>query len=101
MTGRTGDVTPIPKPAKRRKASGFSKTILARDPYCRRCGKRSNHAHHVVKRGQGGDDVAENGMGLCWYCHDLVEARKVPVKPMLRPEEAEYVKSKGWWERLW
>jgi len=33
--------------------------------------------HHVVKRSQGGDDVAENVITLCRKHHDLAEQNRI------------------------
>jgi hypothetical protein len=44
---------------------------------CACCGGPSATAHHVIARGQGGDDVRENLVALCGSgttgCHGLVE----------------------------
>ena len=33
--------------------------------------------HHARKRSQGGQDVPENVVTLCNYCHDMVESHKI------------------------
>ncbi len=48
----------------------------AKDARCRLCGAPPpNDLHHVLSRGQGGDDVAPNVVPLCARDHDLVERR--------------------------
>lgn len=32
------------------------------------------HAHHVVRRSQGGDNAAENLLWVCWFCHDRIHS---------------------------
>ena len=46
--------------------------VLARDNYdCQQCGRFClAPPHHVKKVSQGGDDVIENMVTLCTYCHD-------------------------------
>lgn len=40
---------------------------------CDRCWQRPGvHAHHVVFRSRGGDDVAENLLWLCISCHHVM-----------------------------
>lgn len=70
---------PDTKPAKRikdRRASGWK---LAADPWCRPClhlfGKRvrASNTHHLLGRGQRGDDLPENLIPMCGHgsagCH--------------------------------
>ena len=38
---------------------------LLRDPLCRACGARATNTHHLVGRGQGGDDDVDNLIPLC------------------------------------
>lgn len=48
--------------------------VLGRDGFrCRNCNFRGNlHAHHIVFRSHGGEDIAENLVTLCSGCHDGV-----------------------------
>jgi 5-methylcytosine-specific restriction endonuclease McrA len=49
------------------------KRVLARDGWrCQLCGSpRDLHVHHLIKRGQLGDDVLDNLITLCMNCHML------------------------------
>lgn len=38
---------------------------LLSDPLCRACGERATNTHHLVGRGQGGDDDVDNLIPLC------------------------------------
>ena len=95
--------------------SGQSKICLLRNPWCLVCGELAGSAHHVIKRGRGGDDVQENLVPLCGDgtrgCHGLIEANDPGTKKLLgeaimkrRPDVIDYVKRKrqhwrGWLER--
>lgn len=84
---------PDPKPRKRKVASSPDYQSLVRRlllcyPTCELCGeKRSESAHHVIPRGQSGDDVWENLIALCGDgvkgCHGGVE-HSVEVRSKLR-----------------
>lgn len=39
--------------------------------------------HHLVSRSLGGDDVADNLVGVCRPCHELIEARDVSTLTLL------------------
>ena len=59
-----------PKPAKRIRDKGVFSTFHARGHDCLSCGHgRFIQAHHVLGRGQGGDDVLANLVPLCNQCH--------------------------------
>lgn len=69
------------------------------------CGKPSATGHHVLARGQGGDDVAANIVPLCGSgttgCHGLIENEDVKARRMLgrwikkhRPDTIAYVREK-------
>ena len=54
----------------------------ARRPFCKRCGISSKRVtmspHHIIKRSQGGDDVPENLINLCYgpgsnECHEKAD----------------------------
>lgn len=51
--------------------------IHTRDGWkCRVCKTRNSlHAHHIIYRSHGGDDVSENLITLCNNCHEAVHAR--------------------------
>lgn len=76
---------------------------------CELCGKRpSDSFHHVVSRGQGGDDVEANGAALCGdgvrRCHGRVEhsaAARSELRYGLRTESVVYAierKGLGWFD---
>ena len=48
--------------------------VRARDPYCRVCGGKREHVHHIKSRGAGGDDDVRNMIGLCSGCHSKAHA---------------------------
>lgn len=53
--------------------------VLTRDPTCRLCGLKSNHAHHIVMKVKDPTRIYDptNGAGLCPYCHNnLVTGRE-------------------------
>jgi hypothetical protein len=73
---------PDPKRGKRKRDSRISRDTIAREPWCVICeDARSQSAHHIVKRSQGGDDVLANTVGVCGDgvrgCHGRLEAREV------------------------
>jgi hypothetical protein len=70
------DVQPDWKPAKRVKDKGVMKRLHVRGVVCVICGNKAS-LHHLYPRGQGGDDVESNLIGLCGSgttgCHGLIE----------------------------
>lgn len=54
---------------------------------CRVCTQRGDELHHIVPRGRakrgGGDDIADNLVGLCRACHRLVENRDPWARSLL------------------
>lgn len=76
---------PVPKPKFHRRvpiwgkrsefSPGVRKEILDRDNHeCQICGSTWRlEIHHIVERGRGGRGVKENGITLCWKCHDNVQ----------------------------
>jgi hypothetical protein len=56
---------PDPKPRKRIIDPDARVRKLARDRYCRSCGRRATNCHHLIGKGQSGDDLAENLIPLC------------------------------------
>jgi hypothetical protein len=55
---------PDPKPAKRIKDPKVMKSLHIRGVICVLCGNPAT-LHHVYPKGQGGDDLPENLVGLC------------------------------------
>ena len=55
----------------RQELRAFRDAVLARDPWCRKCGaRRSEHADHIVPIADGGTNNPDtNGQGLCEPCH--------------------------------
>ncbi len=53
------------------------RAVLDRDDWqCQHCGSGGPlHIHHLRRRSQGGPDLAENLLTLCWRCHDEVHRR--------------------------
>jgi len=87
-------VEPCWKPLKRiKRPTDFSREVLERDKLCRLCRcARATEAHHLVRRSQGGDDVLENGIGLCTQCHQAYHAGNLKIeRRMLRLENIEYI----------
>lgn len=54
----------------------FSLAVWSRERNCVVCGEPGSNAHHVYFKGQGGEDVLENGVMLCGTgtmgCHGLM-----------------------------
>lgn len=89
-------VSPIPKPRKRIKDAAAVHRKAMRDRWCRcGCGGQASDGAHVLGRGNGGDDVEENVVGMAHDCHmamhdgDREVARKVGGN--LEQDEIEYV----------
>jgi hypothetical protein len=59
-----------PKPTKRERNPAAFKMFHAAGHDCLSCDStRGIHAHHLLSRAQGGDDVLANLVGLCSGCH--------------------------------
>jgi hypothetical protein len=58
-----------------------------REPWCLLCGRPARSAHHVLAKGQQGDDVAANLFMLCGDgttgCHGRIEARDPHTRGLL------------------
>jgi 5-methylcytosine-specific restriction endonuclease McrA len=39
---------------------------------CERCPKTATEIHHIIFKSQGGKDVIENLMAICYDCHQIV-----------------------------
>lgn len=100
------------KPLKRYRASkeewaGIHKAFT--HERCWICSGRWSDLHHILSRGQGGDDVVANLAPLCRECHTRVEQRDIRTRSLLRgallPSHYEYLAGKlddrlgGWLER--
>lgn len=65
----------------RRRAVGWGLKAKGEES-CRRCGGQANHLHHIVPRSrshEGYEDVAGNGLPLCWECHMGWHDRRVTI----------------------
>jgi hypothetical protein len=71
------------KPAKRVKNPKVMKSLHVRGVICVLCGNPAS-LHHVYPKGQGGDDVFENLVGLCGSGttghHGSIENGDVPTR---------------------
>ncbi len=64
---------------------GLAKKVFKRDnwqcQWCNRQYSEYNHAlqpHHVLFVSQGGDDVKDNLISLCWLCHRKLHDGHIP-----------------------
>lgn len=90
--------SPDPKPSRRIVASKaeWEAIAQAKQGPCRICRRVESNGsvhstielHHLIRRSQGGDDVAENIVPLCGNCHRKLHAALWPVS-MLRLTRAE------------
>lgn len=75
-----------PKPAKRIKDPSVAKELHLRGVICVLCGNWGS-LHHIYPRGQGGDDVTANLVGLCGDGvsghHGLIEGGDVVTRMAL------------------
>jgi hypothetical protein len=84
----------------RHKATWAEKQKLYREKAapCRICGHALVQLHHLIRRSQGGDDVADNLVPLCLLCHgelhrdDGTTARRLMAR--LTPAELAYMRSR-------
>lgn len=77
---------PIRSELARRKA-------LLREPWCVACDEvSSDDPHHVVFKSERGDDVAENLVGICRRCHDLLHDEDIATKRRL----GDYILANRW-----
>ena len=98
---------PIPKPPPRIRDPQAGTGKLIAEGRCRLCGKPIRDVrlsrHHLIARGQGGDDVDDNLVPLCGSgtegCHGDVEhwraMARQRLRRLLRPEEVRYVNRRG------
>lgn len=105
---------PDPKPAKRVRDSKARERAKLLRPWCEACGLGLGElgaqglgldAHHVLFRGQGGDDVQGNLFNLCGSgttgCHGLVHAAHRETRELIgrkivarRPDVVAYLTDK-------
>jgi hypothetical protein len=89
------------KPAKRVKNPKAMKQVHEQGCFCvLNCGDKGQ-THHLLSKGQRGDDVAANLICLCLHHHNLVHAEDTPTLVLLgehllleRPDVVMYVKQK-------
>lgn len=92
---------PDPKPTKRVKDSKAMKSMHAAGCFCvLNCGAKGE-THHVLSRGQGGDDVAANLVCLCASHHQKITDEDMATRVLLgehllleRPDTITYIKGK-------
>lgn len=94
----------IPKPAKRIKDPALLRTFSLRMGSCAVCGEgraAGLHAHHVLLRSRGGDDVTANLCALCAACHGAIHNGHRDTAHLLgqhlvllRPDVLDYLKEK-------
>jgi len=95
---------PDPKSGARIVDPEVSRAKVEREGVCRGCGTGGQlHAHHLVGRGQSGDDVEGNIVGLCPTCHTKLHSGEAGVRERIRlsldTDEMRYVLAKKSW--LW
>lgn len=77
-----------PKPVKRVRDAEVMMDFHASRPSCLACTNQPGfnvEAHHVLSRGQGGDDDLGNLVGLCTSCHRaLHNGNKSPRRSIAR-----------------
>jgi 5-methylcytosine-specific restriction endonuclease McrA len=66
--------------------SAWSRAVKERDGYtCRWCGKPGDQPHHIVKRRfQETRLDVDNGVTLCFACHEDFERHPIQAKDRLR-----------------
>ena len=65
------------------KDAAWSNAVRDRDEgVCQRCRHEGHHAHHVAQRSQRSDLVhdVDNGIYLCWLCHDWVHKHPLEAR---------------------
>lgn len=94
---------PDPKPLKRIRATAdeWAEIAEAKQGPCRICRRVESNGsvhsrielHHLIRRSQGGDDVAENIIPLCGECHTKLHAGNAGMLRLL-PSEVAYMRSR-------
>lgn len=95
--------SPDPKPARRIVATKqeWAAIAEAKQGPCRICRRVESNGsvhsrielHHLIRRSQGGDDVAENIVPLCGECHTKLHAGNAGILRLL-PSEVAYMRSR-------
>lgn len=63
----------IPKPRRRIKDRELLKQMREEIRYCERCGRIGHGGcHHIKYKSQGGHDIRENLIHLCYKCHRAI-----------------------------
>jgi len=111
----TDEVSPFPKSAQLARGPKRPKRIVAtkeewqaiaeaKQGPCRICRRVESNGslhttielHHLIRRSQGGDDVADNIVPLCGACHrKLHDGRPGLAQIRLTPAEKRYLRSCG------
>lgn len=67
---------PDPKPDPRIVDTRATSRKTLRDPWCRACGHRAGSGHHLIPKGERGDDVEANIVPVCGNgasrCHGAI-----------------------------
>lgn len=60
----------------------LAEKVLKRDcNRCQNCGcYTESPPHHIVYKSQGGDDIIDNLVTLCWRCHRAVHDGKLRLR---------------------
>ena len=59
--------------------------VLREEPNCRRCGKPSTNADHIVPKAHGGTNARSNYQGLCRTCNTRKGAKRDASQAFERP----------------
>ena len=76
---------PVPKPPKRIKSIDMLIEVHLRDGCeCLYCGEKTVQldTHHIKLRSQGGHDILENLVSLCWNCHRRVHDAEIKAEEL-------------------
>lgn len=65
------------------------RAVYARDGWrCILCDSTEGlQVHHVILRSQGGSDLVQNLVTLCWKCHAQVHGTRMPEYGYMEPAE--------------
>jgi 5-methylcytosine-specific restriction endonuclease McrA len=85
-----------PKRSKRTKFSNTTrKLIIARDGcLCVRCQRPYHNIHHITLASQGGAGEPENGVCVCFECHELAH-RDINVRRWFEEYRDKYLLNAG------
>jgi 5-methylcytosine-specific restriction endonuclease McrA len=104
VSGEKRSYAPDPRPEKRIKDPAVMKALHVRGVVCALCGNPGT-LDHIYPKGQGGDDVPSNLMGLCGGgtsgCHGLKHSEDVYTRIQIgehlvedRPDFMFYIQGK-------